>query len=63
MKPKNLRKIKESSFFKSSTKLVIKEDLEHLKKRSEELEKEVEKKIKDMYIDEFFQLYELVLGN
>lgn len=61
MRGKNIKKIKESKFFKPTTKSIIKHDLELIKEHAEKVEKEVEESIKDMYLDDFFKLHKLVL--
>ena len=53
MKKKNIKKLRESSLFKSSTKGIIKSDLEVIKDYSEEMETKVEEEIKDMYLKIF----------
>lgn len=61
MKKKNIKKLRESSLFKSSTKGIIKSDLEVIKDYSEEMETKVEEEIKDMYFEDFFNLYSFLI--
>lgn len=60
---KFFRKVKDSIYFDIVSSNEIKSDLQLIKEYSEEVEKELEEEIKDMYIDDFFKLYNFVLSS